>query len=208
MTHTTVDDNDFLNKDIDSVTMTSRRLFIEEYINYFNLLAYTFDDEDQALWPFSDGEHWYKDGCARPDWSEKGVIASENIQGYVIQGDLSWDDEDNNGMIDMYHQTQDTGYIADIYDATHELWNGCGYEWGHPTSDSIEEIHNIALENKYFNLFDYRFTDINLYFGDWYRVATIDNIDITEDFSETNLPSVELSERTPTTVSGWINRGI
>lgn len=196
MTSSDIASSSFASNGVSISNMDARRLLIEEYISsYFDLLNYRFDDEINANSLFSDGKYW----------GHNKVVVSENVQGYVPQGDLIWDDVDENGMIDMFHQTQDTGYIADIYDASHSYWDGCGYAWGHATSDSIEALYYIPFE-RFFNEVNSTFDIVDLYFGSPGMI--LEGIDITEDFSEVNLPTEFFEEKTPIIVSGWTERGI
>ena len=190
-----ISSNEFVNKDVNASLMLNHRLGIESIPSiYFTEMSGYFHEQDIC---FIDGLYW----------NQNGVSSSENVQGYVVQGDLFWDDLDENGMIDMYHQTQETGYIADIYDSSHESWNGCGYGWAQGGPDSIEEIHKIAVD-AYFDSYQGSFAETPLYFGDWYRASNHSPVDITEDFSKIDIPAELFTEKTPTIVSGWTERGI
>tara|TARA_R110002110_G_scaffold172465_5_gene375213 strand:+ start:597 stop:1124 length:528 start_codon:yes stop_codon:yes gene_type:complete len=175
--------------------MLNHRLGIESIDTsdlYFNAMSGYFYEQDIS---FIDGLYWDKNG----------VSSSENIQGYVIQGDLFWDDVYAVGMIDMFHQTQKKGYISDIYDPSHAVWGGCGYGWDQEGTDSIETSHNISFGGLFYEL-NNTFDMVDFYFG--HTGTVLEGIDTTEDFSEFNLPSELFEEKTPTAVSGWTKRGI
>jgi hypothetical protein len=190
----TVAAGEFLNKDVNSSEMIIDRLYSEDFWqSYFNIINDSFH---LVNFFFTEDTSWYK----------RSILESESEVGYIVHGDLYWDDLEHDGQIDMLHQTQDTGFIADIYNSTHETWSGCGYGWDQGGPDSIETQYYIPFE-RFFHEVNHGFDIVESHFGS--PESILEGAVMTEDFSDAYGVSAELfTEQTPTTVNGWTERGI
>ena len=138
--------------------MTRHGDLVEATSPYFTfaMINYTFDVTETR---FTDD----------PYLANSQIPDSSFIDGHIYQGDLFWDDPEEDGMIDVSYHDVNFGFISSIYDPSHEVWGGCGYIWdaSYPPMAEAKEIYRATLNFKFDDLsLPYTFDILDVYFGD------------------------------------------